>query len=43
LAGGIPIIHKKSILGAVGCSSGTVDQDTAAAKAGVSAILNELT
>jgi uncharacterized protein GlcG (DUF336 family) len=43
LAGGFPIIYKKSILGAVGCSSGTVEQDTAVAKAGVSAILNELT
>jgi uncharacterized protein GlcG (DUF336 family) len=43
LAGGIPIIPKKSILGAVGCSSGTVDQDTAVAQAGVNAILQKLT
>ena len=42
LAGGFPIVHKKSILGAVGCSSGTVDQDTAVAEAGVSAVLNKL-
>jgi uncharacterized protein GlcG (DUF336 family) len=42
LAGGIPIIYKKAILGAVGCSSGTVDQDAAVAEAGVRAILNKL-
>jgi uncharacterized protein GlcG (DUF336 family) len=37
-AGGVPVRLKKLVLGAVGCSSGTVEQDTAAAEAGVWAI-----
>jgi uncharacterized protein GlcG (DUF336 family) len=36
--GGIPIKYGKSVIGAVGCSSGTVDQDMAVAQAGVDAI-----
>lgn len=36
--GGIPIKYGKSIIGAVGCSSGTADQDMAVAQAGVTAI-----
>jgi|SRR5271157_914625 len=42
LAGGVPIIYNKSILGGVGSSSGTVDQDASVAEAGVKAILKKL-
>jgi len=38
LGGGIPIKIKNITVGAVGCSSGTVDQDTAVAEAGVAAL-----
>ena len=38
LAGGIPVKFGKAVIGAVGCSSGTVDQDAAVAQAGVAAI-----
>jgi len=41
-AGGVPIRYGKFVLGAVGCSSGTVEQDTAVAEAGVSAIEKSL-
>ena len=37
-AGGVPIKHGKTVVGAVGCSSGTVDQDAAVASAGAAAI-----
>ena len=37
-AGGIPIKLNELVLGAVGCSSGTVEEDTMVAEAGVSAI-----
>ena len=43
LGGGVPIIHKKKVVGAIGCSSGTVDQDTTVAEAGVAALLKNLT
>jgi len=38
LAGGVPIRYGKTVVGAVGCSSGTVDQDAAVANAGAAAI-----
>jgi uncharacterized protein GlcG (DUF336 family) len=41
-AGGVPIRYGKFVLGAVGCSSGTVEQDTAVAEAGVFAIEKSL-
>jgi uncharacterized protein GlcG (DUF336 family) len=43
LGGGVPIIFKNAVVGAVGCSSGTVDQDTAVAEAGVAALIKKLT
>jgi uncharacterized protein GlcG (DUF336 family) len=42
LGGGIPIRIKNVTLGAVGCSSGTVDQDIAVAEAGVAALEKKL-
>ena len=42
LGGGVPIIYKKKVVGAVGCSSETVDQDATVAKAGVVALLKNL-
>ena len=42
LAGGIPVKFEKAVIGAVGCSSGTVDQDAAVAQAGVAAIEERL-
>jgi uncharacterized protein GlcG (DUF336 family) len=42
LAGGIPIKFKNITLGAVGCSSGTVEQDTAVAEAGIAALTKKL-
>jgi uncharacterized protein GlcG (DUF336 family) len=41
-AGGVPIKYGKTVVGAVGCSSGTVDQDSAVAQAGASAIERHL-
>jgi len=43
LGGGIPVKFKNTVVGAVGCSSGTVDQDTAVADAGVTALIKKLT
>jgi uncharacterized protein GlcG (DUF336 family) len=37
-AGGVPIRLGKTVVGAVGCSSGTVEQDSAVAQAGATAI-----
>ena len=37
--GGVPILHRGECLGAVGCSSGTPDQDRAVAEAGIAALL----
>lgn len=42
LGGGVPIIHKKKVVGAIGCSSGTVDQDATVAEAGVAVLLKNL-
>jgi len=42
LGGGIPIRFKNMTLGAVGCSSGTVDQDTSVAEAGVADLVKKL-
>jgi uncharacterized protein GlcG (DUF336 family) len=42
LGGGVPIIYKNKVVGAIGCSSGTVDQDSTVAEAGVAAILKNL-
>jgi len=43
LGGGVPIAFKNTVVGAVGCSSGTVDQDIAVAEAGVAALIMKLT
>lgn len=43
LGGGVPIAFKDTVVGAVGCSSGTVDQDIAVAEAGVAALTMKLT
>ncbi len=40
--GGIPVKLGKFTLGAVGCSSGTVDEDSVVAKAGVDAMQSHL-
>jgi uncharacterized protein GlcG (DUF336 family) len=37
-AGGIPITYAKTVVGAIGCSSGTSQQDAEVAQAGVAAI-----
>ncbi len=37
-AGGVPVRFGKTVVGAVGCSSGTVEQDSAIAQAGAIAI-----
>ena len=42
LGGGIPVKFEHMTLGAVGCSSGTVDQDTVVAEAGVAALTRKL-
>ena len=42
LGGGIPIKLGNITLGAVGCSSGTIDQDTDVAQAGVTALTKKL-
>jgi uncharacterized protein GlcG (DUF336 family) len=42
IAGGVPIIHKGAVLGAIGCSSGTPDQDSIVAQAGVAALIKTL-
>jgi uncharacterized protein GlcG (DUF336 family) len=41
-AGGVPIKTGTTVVGAVGCSSGTVDQDSAVARAGAAAIEQHL-
>ena len=43
IAGGVPILHKNVVLGAIGCSSGTPNQDTMVAQAGVDAVVKTLT
>lgn len=40
--GGIPAKYGNRVVGAVGCSSGTVDEDSAVAQAGVAAIEERL-
>jgi uncharacterized protein GlcG (DUF336 family) len=42
LGGGVPIIYKKKVVGAIGCSSGTVVQDATVAEAGAAAVLKTL-
>lgn len=42
LGGGVPIKFKNTVLGAVGCSSGTADQDAVIAEAGVAALTKSL-
>ena len=41
VAGGIPIVVNGTVVGAVGCSTGTPDQDVEVAKAGVEAFERE--
>lgn len=43
LGGGVPIIFEKTVVGAVGCSSGTVDQDSSVSEAGVGTLISRLT
>jgi len=42
LGGGMPIVFKNIVVGAVGCSSGTVEQDISVAEAGVGALVRKL-
>ncbi len=42
LGGGTPIKLKNTILGAIGCSSGTVDQDITVANAGIVTLTKKL-
>jgi glc operon protein GlcG len=42
LGGGLPIIHKGELLGAIGVGSGTTEQDVAVAEAGRDALLAAL-
>lgn len=42
VAGGIPLVVDGVVVGAVGCSSGTPDQDVEVAKAGVEAFEREI-
>lgn len=42
LGGGVPIKFKNTMLGAVGCSSGTADQDAVVAEAGVASLTKML-
>lgn len=41
VAGGIPIVVNGQVVGAVGCSTGTPDQDVEVASAGVNAFEKE--
>ena len=43
VAGGLPLFVEEEILGGVGCSSGTPDQDEVVAQAGIDAFLESLT
>ena len=40
--GGLPIIVEGQVIGAIGCSSGSVEQDTEVAQAGIDALLAAL-
>ncbi len=40
--GGLPIVVEGQTIGAIGCSSGSVDQDTEVAQAGIDALLGAL-
>jgi uncharacterized protein GlcG (DUF336 family) len=40
--GGLPIVWEGEVIGAIGCSSGTVEQDTQVAQAGLDALLDAL-
>ena len=42
VAGGLPLFVEEEILGGVGCSSGTPDQDEVVAQAGIDAFLESL-
>ena len=42
VAGGVPLFVREEILGGVGCSSGTPDQDEVVAQAGIDAFLKTL-
>ena len=42
LGGGVPIVFKNIVVGAVGCSSGTVEQDISVAEAGVGGLVRKL-
>lgn len=40
--GGLPVLVEGQTIGAIGCSSGTVEQDTEVAQAGIDALLQAL-
>lgn len=40
--GGVPILYEGQCIGAVGCSSGSAEQDRQVAEAGIAALLNRL-
>jgi uncharacterized protein GlcG (DUF336 family) len=42
IAGGLPIFWNDQILGGMGCSSGTPDQDEEVARAGIDALMSNL-
>ena len=42
VAGGLPVFVSKEIVGGIGCSSGTPDQDEVVAQAGLEALLGAL-
>ena len=42
VAGGLPLFVKEQIVGGVGCSSGSPDQDEVVAQAGIDAFLSQL-
>ncbi|WP_417227168.1 GlcG/HbpS family heme-binding protein [Amphritea sp.] len=42
VAGGLPLFAEDHIIGGVGCSSGTPDQDEVVAQAGVDCFLNQI-
>ncbi|MBX2823551.1 MAG: heme-binding protein [Gammaproteobacteria bacterium] len=42
IAGGLPVFVEDEIVGGIGCSSGTPDQDEIVAQAGLDALLNSL-
>lgn len=40
--GGVPVVHEGEVIGAVGCSSGSPEEDEEVARAGIDALLEAL-